>query len=202
MKKSRLEAFSDGVFAIVITLLILDIRLPHGNYTQLQDALIKLLPNIGIYVLSFVLIGMYWVFHHHTFQFVHEVDGVLLWLNIIFLLSISFMPFPTSLMGAYPFRTIPVVIYGSNLLFANMMGYLGIVYIHRNRQLASEIFTKKLFRSQQLVYLTVNGMYMICIFLAFFTPLVSGILFGAIALYLMIRSVFFMGIGKRNFSQN
>lgn len=196
MKKNRLEAFSDGVFAIVITLLVLNIDLPHVPYSGLQSTLISLLPNLAIYVLSFILIGMYWVFHHYSFLFVKEIDGVLLWLNIFFLLFISFMPFPTSMMGAYPFRTIPVVVYGVNLLLANMTGFVAILYIHRNRQLASEVFTYKVFRSQMQIYIGVNGMYILCIAFAFVYPRICGILFALIAAFLMIRSVVFMGIGK------
>ena len=201
MKKNRLEAFSDGVFAIVITLLVLDIKIPHVDYSNLYSSLISLLPTIGVYVLSFVLIGMYWVFHHQAFTLIKEVDGVLLWLNIIFLLFISFLPFPTSLMGAYPFRFIPVVIYGSNLLLANLIGYLSIFYLNRNRQLASELFTHKMYRVQQWTYLGVNGLYIICLGLAFFIPEFSGLLFGAIAIFLIFRSIVSMGIGKCNLNQ-
>ena len=88
MKKNRVEAFTDGVFAIVITLLILELKLPDVGATELPSALRNLLPSIGAYVLSFGLIGMYWVFHHYSMTLIQEVDGVLLWLNILFLLFI------------------------------------------------------------------------------------------------------------------
>jgi TMEM175 potassium channel family protein len=196
MKKSRLESFSDGVFAIVITLLVLDIRIPQVTYSSLLNGLAGLYPNIAVYVLSFLLIGMYWVFHHYAFMLMKEADGVLLWLNIIFLLFISFMPFPTRLMGEYPFRTIPVVIYGLNLLAANITGFIAVLYLNSNRQLASDLFTDQVWRVQKRIYLGVNSLYIICIALAFFIPEVSGWLFGIIALFLIIRSVIFMGIGK------
>lgn len=196
MKKTRLEAFSDGVFAIVITLLILNIELPRVAYHNLFNALTELLPGISVYILSFLLIGMYWVFHHYTFMFMKEVDGVLLWLNIIFLLFISFLPFPTSMMGAYPYQTIPVVIYGLNLLFANLIGFISIIYLNRNRQLASDIFTRATFQSQKRIYIGVNGVYIICIVLAFYTPKVSVIMFGLIAIFLIFRSIVFMGVGQ------
>src|ERR1051326_109475 len=155
MKKNRLEAFSDGVFAIVITLLILNIKLPQVQYDNLTDGLIAMLPNIGVYVLSFLLIGMYWVFHHYTFSFMKEADGVLLWLNIIFLLFISFIPFPTSLMGEYPFKTIPMVIYGANLLLANIIGFISLIYLNRTRQLATDIFTPAVNKMQMRVYIII-----------------------------------------------
>lgn len=103
MNKTRLEAFSDGVFAIVITLLILEIHLPEVDYSQLGHALIELLPRIFAYVMSFAVIGLYWVGHHQSSLLVKEIDGVFLWLNVLLLLLISFLPFPTALMGRFRF---------------------------------------------------------------------------------------------------
>ena len=120
MDKRRLESFSDGVFAIVITLLVLELKLPEVRYDALAQSLMALLPSISAYVLSFLLIGMYWVFHHHAYTLIDGVDGVLLWLNIVFLLLISFMPFPTMMLGRYPGQTLPIVFYGCNLLLANL----------------------------------------------------------------------------------
>lgn len=202
MKKARLEAFSDGVFAIVITLLILDIKLPQGEYNHLSEGLISILPNIGVYVLSFLLIGMYWMFHHQSFTFVQETDGVIIWLNILFLLFISFLPFPTSLMGEYPFQTLPVLIYGANLMLANSIGFISIIYLHKNRQLATEVFSVKRYKSQIRIYITVNVLYLLCIILAFFHPKASCIMFGLTAIFLILRSIAFMGIGKCNFGKS
>src|SRR4051812_17865526 len=102
MNKNRVEAFSDGVFAIVITLLILDIRLPEVDAAHLPGALRDALPHIVAYVMSFVIIGVYWISHHHALQRLVRVDGVLLWLNMLLLLFVSFLPFPTSMLGRYP----------------------------------------------------------------------------------------------------
>lgn len=196
MKKGRLEAFSDGVFAIVITLLILDIKLPHVDYAHLYPALISILPNIAVYILSFVLIGMYWMFHHHSFTFIREVDGVLLWMNLMFLLTISFMPFPSRLLGEYPFKTLPVILYGGNLILSNMMGFIMLIYLHKNRQLASELFTNKTYRQQLKLYLIVNALYLLSILLSFFHPVYSCAMFGLTAIILLIRSIIVLGIGK------
>jgi len=198
MKKTRLEAFSDGVLAIVITLLILDVKLPAVDYDHLYGSLLKILPGIGIYVLSFLLIGMYWVFHHFAFMLIREVDGVLLWLNILFLLGISFLPFPTSLLGKYPFHTMPVVIYCINLLLVNLIGFITMIYLRRNPQLASEMLTSELHSSQMRLYTGVNLLYVLAIILAFFVPKVSCVLLAMMTVFLIIRSVVFMGIGKCN----
>src|SRR5215469_4861142 len=98
MNKSRLEAFSDGVFAIVITLLILDIHAPSTASLSVHD-LRPLLPHIATFVLSFIIVGVYWVAHHHMLHFIRQVDRNLLWLNLLLLLCVVFIPFPASLLG-------------------------------------------------------------------------------------------------------
>lgn len=196
MKKNRLEAFSDGVFAIVITLLILNIKLPDVQYAGLQNGLLKLLPDVGVYVLSFLIVGMYWVFHHFSFTLIKDTDGVLIWLNIVFLLFISFMPFPAMLMGKYPYETMPMVIYIVNLMLANMCGFAMLIYLGKNRNLGAESLTDVVYRQQMLTYIIVNLMYVGCIFLAFIHPIVCVILIGAMTLFLIYRTMVLMGIGK------
>src|SRR5262245_64949041 len=98
MNKTRLEAFSDGVFAIVITLLIRNVHVPDG-YTLTLQSLRPLLPPLGTFVLSFIIVGVYWIAHHHMLHFVVEVNRRMLWLNLLLLLCVVFIPFPTSLLG-------------------------------------------------------------------------------------------------------
>ena len=131
MDKHRLESFSDGVFSIVITLLIFTIKMPDVDSHHLVAALLALLPSLIAYILSFLLIGMYWIFHHHSFLYIEKVDGVLLWMNILYLLCISFLPFPTLLMGKYYGESITVIIYGANLLIINIFPVLLIFYLKR-----------------------------------------------------------------------
>src|ERR1051325_2879669 len=140
MEKSRLEAFSDGVFAIVITLLILDIRFPEVDYSQFRVTLISLLPRILAYVMSFIIIGVYWVTHHNSMHAMRKTDRNFLWLNILLLLCVSFIPFPTSLLGRYPFQAWPIIIYGCTLLTCNAVGYVMLVYVHYHPQLAVSAF--------------------------------------------------------------
>lgn len=196
MKKNRVEAFTDGVFAIVITLLILELRLPDVSASELPSALRDLLPSIGAYVLSFALIGMYWVFHHYSMSLVHEVDGVLLWLNIVFLLFISFMPFPTMMMGRYPYQTLPVVVYGCNLILANVNGFLMVIYLRRNPQLASPALTDFIYRKQVRTYILVNSLYAVLVGLAFVMPAVSAMAYAVVGACLVVRSAMYMGIGR------
>jgi uncharacterized membrane protein len=196
MNKTRLEAFSDGVFAIVITLLILNVKLPEVDYTHLTEGLLALLPTVGVYVLSFMLIGLHWVFHHYSFLFIKEVDGLILWLNILFLLMMSFLPFPTMLLGKYPFQSLPLIIYGANLILANVFGVIYILYLRLNPQLTTTLFTPKLFKQQIFMYAFVTSVYIVSIIIAAVNPTISIVLFGFITLFQVTRSVVFMGIGK------
>ena len=115
MSKGRLEAFSDGVIAIILTIMVLELKVPHGNDLA---ALSPLLPVFLSYVLSFVNIGIYWNNHHHLFQVIKQVDGRVLWANLHLLFWLSLIPFGTGWMGENDFATWPVALYGMVLLFA------------------------------------------------------------------------------------
>jgi len=120
MGKGRLEAFSDGVLAIIITIRGLEMKVPHG--TELSD-LAPLLPVFIRYVLSFIYIGIYWNNHHHMMHAVHKVSGSVLWTNIHLLFWLSLIPFVTGWMGENHFATVPVAVYGFVLLMAGVAYY-------------------------------------------------------------------------------
>src|SRR5215207_2887521 len=180
MEKSRLEAFSDGVFAIVITLLILDIRFPNVPYAQFAETLISILPRILAYVMSFIIIGLYWVTHHNSMHAMKKTDRGFLWLNILLLLCVSFIPFPTSLLGRYPFQAWPIIIYGITLITCNAVGYVMLVYVNFHPHLAIPDFSKRYIRSHTPVYLVVNGSYLGAILLAHSSPLLSYLIYIAV----------------------
>lgn len=115
MGTGRLEAFSDGVIAIIITIMVLELRVPHE--TSLQ-ALRPVLPVFLSYVLSFVYLGIYWTNHHHMLHATENVDGVILWANLHLLFWLSLVPFVTSWMGENHFASVPMAFYGIVLLMA------------------------------------------------------------------------------------
>ena len=115
MHKGRLEAFSDGVLAIIITIMVLEMKVPHG--TELS-ALLPIWPVFLSYVLSFVYLGIYWNNHHHLFQAVKHVRGGVLWANLHLLFWLSLFPFVTGWMGENHFAAITVSLYGGVLLMA------------------------------------------------------------------------------------
>ena len=115
MEKGRLEAFSDGVIAILITIMVLEMKVPHGADLA---ALRPLIPVFLSYVLSFIYLGIYWNNHHHLLQAVRHVNGRILWANQHLLFWLSLIPFVTGWMGENNFAAMPVALYGTVLLFA------------------------------------------------------------------------------------
>lgn len=121
MKKGRLEAFSDGVLAIIITIMVLEIKVPHGE--ELSD-LKPLIPVFLSYVLSFIYLGIYWNNHHHMLHTVRSVKGDILWANLHLLFWLSLVPFVTGWMGENHFHTVPMAMYGFILLMAAISYYI------------------------------------------------------------------------------
>jgi uncharacterized membrane protein len=128
MRTSRLEAFSDGVLAIIITIMVLELHIPHGtDWAALGDSATGFLT----YALSFVYIGIYWNNHHHMFQLVQRVDGAVLWGNLHLLFWLSLLPFSTGWMDESDFAQVPTIVYGLDLLFAALAYYLLVLAIYR-----------------------------------------------------------------------
>ena len=121
MKTTRLEAFSDGVLAIIITIMVLELKVPHA--VELT-ALKPVLPVLLSYVLSFIYLGIYWNNHHHLFQATEEVSGGILWANLHLLFWLSLFPFTTAWMGENHLAAIPTAIYGFVLLMAAIAYYV------------------------------------------------------------------------------
>jgi uncharacterized membrane protein len=115
MSKTRLEAFSDGVIAILITIMVLELKVPHGDDLQ---ALAPLLPVLSSYVLSFVYLGIYWNNHHHMLHMASHINGKILWANLHLLFWLSLVPFATGWMGENHFASTPTALYGTVLMFA------------------------------------------------------------------------------------
>jgi uncharacterized membrane protein len=126
MGKERMEVFSDGVLAIIITIMVLELRPPHDTEPA---ALRPLLPVLLSYVLSFVFLGLYWNNHHHMLSCTRRVTGAILWANLHLLFWLSLVPFVTAWMGEHPFASTPAALYGVVLVMA------GIAYLILQRQI-------------------------------------------------------------------
>src|ERR1700761_7466625 len=123
MEKGRLEAFSDGVIAIIITIMVLELKVPVEKGSDSLEALKPLLPVFISYIISFIYVGIYWNNHHHMFQVVKSVNGAALWANMHLLFWLSIMPFVTGWMGENNFTKWPTILYGINLIMC------GIAYV-------------------------------------------------------------------------
>jgi uncharacterized membrane protein len=117
MNRNRLEAFSDGVMAIIITIMVLEMKVPHGDNLE---TLAPVLPLFMSYVLSFIYIGIYWNNHHHMFHLCTRVNGAVLWANLHLLFWLSLFPFVTGWMGENHFAALPSALYGGVLLAASV----------------------------------------------------------------------------------
>jgi uncharacterized membrane protein len=187
MNKQRLEAFSDGVFAIVITLLILDVRIPDVPPAGLGAALVHMMPQVFSYVLSFFVVGLYWLAHHRVAHQVRLINGTFVWLNLLWLLFVSVMPVPTSLLGRYPLQGLPIAIYGADLILANITGFFITLYMKSHPELCVAPVSSSAVRSLVPVYAFTNGVYLVGIALGWILPWISYALFAAMLVWLMIR---------------
>ncbi len=180
MTKNRLEAFSDGVLAIIITIMVLELKVPHGD----TWAVLKpLLPVFGSYVLSFIYVAIYWNNHHHMLHAVSKVDGSVLWANTHLLFWLSLIPFATSWMGENHFTTIPVAIYGFILLM-NGVAYtilaLRLIHLHgAGSTLALAIGKDWKGRLSVIVYAA-------AILLAFINPAIALACYGIVAIMWLV----------------
>lgn len=177
MTKGRLEAFTDGVMAIIITIMVLELRPPEAVTLA---ALRPLLPSFLTYVLSFVFLGIYWNNHHHLFQAVETVDGHVLWANLFLLFWLSLVPFVTAWLGESDLAAVPTALYGGVLLMAAVAYFLlvrALVSRHGpESRLAKSIGSDAKGKLSLLAYL-------VAIPLAFWSPLFS------IGLYILVALV-------------
>ncbi len=176
MARERLTAFTDGVLAVIITIMVLEMKPPHG--AGLQD-LLALWPVFMSYVLSFIYIAIYWNNHHHFFQLVETVDGTILWANMHLLFWLSIVPFATAWMGENHFAPIPTALYGAALLMPAIAWNLMQAAIIRQQGPASAlrhaIGRDIKGKISPFIYLSGTG-------LAFVSTAASGLLYLAAAL--------------------
>jgi len=176
MGKGRLEAFSDGVFAVIITIMVLELHVPMGSD---YHALLSLLPSLGIYVLSFTFIGIYWNNHHHMLQAVARIDGRALWANHHLLFWLSLVPFGTAWLGRDPFAALPTAFYAV-LLFCAALAFTLLQYtvvaFNGNTSLLGKAIGDD--RKGKISL----GLYAVGFCSAFFAPLLSYIAFVLVAI--------------------
>jgi uncharacterized membrane protein len=180
MGKGRLEAFSDGVIAILITIMVLELKVPHEEGLA---ALRPLIPVFLSYVLSFIYLGIYWNNHHHLFQAVQHVNGSVLWANLHLLFWLSLVPFVTGWMGENNFGALPVALYGTVLLLS------GAAYFILTRVLVAqhgEDSTLAMAVGRDFKGMVSLGIYAVAILLSFVNSWVACLLYALVAVMWLI----------------
>jgi uncharacterized membrane protein len=196
LSKGRVEALTDGIFATVMTVLVLSLSVPviTGPLTNTElnldlfRAVEGLFPDLLGYVLSFLLLAVMWVSHHSVFHFISRMDRPLLWMNIIFLLTIGFVPFSTALLGRYPLLQLPVIIYGANVVGISISMQAFLSYAARKKMLVAEgegeVLIGRIIKRWRLGVL----LYSAAIGLSFVDTRISVGIYGAALLYYVISS--------------
>jgi uncharacterized membrane protein len=180
MTKGRMEAFSDGVIAIIITIMVLELKVPHS--TELSS-LIPLLPVFLSYAMSFVYIGIYWNNHHHLIQAVKHINGKVLWANLHLLFWLSLTPFVTAWMGENNFAPVPVALYGLVLLLAGVSYYILVrvlISLHGSGSLIERALGADIKGKISIV------IYTGAIVLSFFQPLVSCAIYAIVVIMWLV----------------
>jgi uncharacterized membrane protein len=180
MGKGRLEAFSDGVIAVIITIMVLELKVPHGIDLP---ALIPSIPVFLSYVLSYIFVGIYWNNHHHMLHAVQHVTGGVLWANLHLLFWLSLVPFVTGWMSENHFAAVPVAMYGVVLLMSGVAYYVLariLVAQHGPDSVLARAFGKDIKGIASMV------LYAIAIALAFVAPWLAGALYVAVAIMWLI----------------
>jgi uncharacterized membrane protein len=189
MTKNRLEAFSDGVFAIVITLLILDVRFPADQPLTLET-LRGVAPHVLAFVLSFVIVGVYWVAHHNMLHFIKQVDRQVLWLNLMLLLFIVFIPFPAGLLGQHADSQLAVTLYGGNLMVVNAAATVVWLYAMSRPDVAADGIGPALSRFGVRLHAAPILVYGLAIGLAHWYVPLSLVLFAALPIFFILPNPF------------
>nr|WP_314897968.1 TMEM175 family protein [uncultured Flavobacterium sp.] len=180
MNKNRLEAFSDGVLAIIITIMILEIKVPEGeNFSDLQ----LLFPKFISYILSFVYVGIYWNNHHHMLQSVTKVNGKILWANLHLLFWLSLIPVSTGWMGEHNFAKATITLYGVILFFAAIAFWL-LQKIIISSEGENSILAKAV--GKNFKGSISNLLYLSAIFISFFYEIVAASIYVIVAMMWLI----------------
>jgi uncharacterized membrane protein len=188
LSKTRVEAFSDGIFAIIITLLVLEIKVPHiedhNSTGALITSLLKLFPKFISWIISFFTVAVIWVNHHKLFKQFRQLDHGIFWWNALLLLWTSFIPFPTAVMGDYPGNITSVVLYGSVMALMAMSFTLMRWYVLRNPDLLEGTTDIRSFRKGTFLSLMFGPLlYLAGIALSLIHPYASFAIFLAIPVY-------------------
>ena len=184
---NRLEALTDGVFAIVMTLLVLEISVPEiaqsSLHAELPQRLLELWPKLLSYVISFIILGLFWYMHHHAFHYIKRSDSGLIWLNILFLMFIALIPFSTSVFGDYGTEQLPLIIYATNLMLALVMRVIIWTYATGKQRLVDRDISPRLVKWDKLSSIGMLLIFMLMIGVSFINVAAARSVFALLGVF-------------------
>ncbi len=189
MKPSRIEALSDAVFAIVMTLLVLELRVPMIEHT-LWESLVALWPKMLSFLITFLILGIFWSSHHIQFTYVKRSNFNYMWLNIIFLMMISLVPFSTALLGEYPLEQLAQAVYSLNLIICAILLYSGWYYARSRDLVEQERISTALIRNARHKMLLPAFLYLLGILISLINVKIALVFFalGPITYFIPVDS--------------
>jgi uncharacterized membrane protein len=186
LQTRRLETLSDGIFAIVMTILVFDLKLPEVPADQLLSALIHLWPNFLGYAVSFSLLGVYWLGHLSQFRFIRKTDHSYIWITILFFALVALVPFSTASLSRYPSSIITLALYTGNLTLIGIALWLPWRYATHNRRLVDMDLPESIVVYGTLRCLIAPAGYLVAFCFSFISPLLTLVFFIAIPLLYII----------------
>jgi uncharacterized membrane protein len=188
---SRIEALSDNIFAVAMTLLVLDIKIPaHGIGSNLWPFVVPLWHHVRTFTISFFIVGLYWVLHHHVFASIRRSNRTLLWINLLFMLFVAITPFSTGLLGAFDDSRTAIIIYGFNVMVLGLSLQAIWWYATRNHRLVSPRLEAHVVRRETRHLMIMPSICVIAMAVSFFSTTAS------IGIYVLAPFLHFFPVGR------
>jgi uncharacterized membrane protein len=192
ISKSRIETLTDGVFAIVMTILVLEITVPQISHSEatieLPKQLLKLSSVILSYGTSFIILGLFWIAHDYQFHYVKRANRIFLWITIFYLMFIAFVPFSTSLIGEYGDQQISIIIYAVNISIIGFWEYIRWKYATKDHHLVDSDLDPTFITKMSRRFLLGPTIYLIAVAISFVSTQLSLVLFIATPLYFLVSA--------------
>lgn len=191
ISKSRIEALTDGVYAIVMTLLVLEIAVPQLTHSEvaageLSKQLFELWPVILSYAMSFMILGFFWIYHHDQSHYIKQVNRIFVWITIFYLMFIAFIPFSTELLGEYGDQQISVIVYGINIAIVAFWAYVQWWYAAKDHRLIDPDLDPTFITIMSRRSLVGPILYLIAVVLSFVSTDASLVMYIGIPLYYLV----------------
>jgi uncharacterized membrane protein len=194
--RDHIVTFTDGVLAIVVTLLVLDIAVPQLSHseveTELPKRLLELLPDVWSYATSFIILGFFWIAHNDQFHYIKRANRTLSWITVFYLMFIAFIPFSTALIGEYRDQEVSIIVYGINIIIVLIFGYLQWEYATKEHHLVDIDLDPNLVTITSRRIFVGMILYAFGIVISFLNTQVSLALFILIPLYYLIPVKYFL----------